>query len=67
MIYLYSKICCIHDSFQCEGRSYNEKSDIWALGCCLYEMSALKKAFDADNLPTLIHKIINVSQTINSI
>ncbi|KAF7637946.1 Protein kinase domain-containing protein [Meloidogyne graminicola] len=43
----------------CEGKSYNEKSDIWALGCCFYEMCTLNKAFDADNLPTLLNKIIN--------
>ncbi|KAI3421030.1 hypothetical protein GPALN_014657 [Globodera pallida] len=43
----------------CEGRPYNTKADMWAMGCCLYEMCALRKPFDADNLPTLIHKIIN--------
>ncbi|KAL7079544.1 hypothetical protein ACQ4LE_001766, partial [Meloidogyne hapla] len=43
----------------CEGKPYNEKSDIWALGCCFYEMCSLNKAFDADNLPKLLNKIIN--------
>ena len=26
---------------------YNQKSDMWALGCVLYEMLTLKKVFDA--------------------
>ena len=42
----------------CEGKSYDEKSDIWALGCVLYEIASLRKAFDAANLPALVLKIM---------
>ncbi|ELU11772.1 hypothetical protein CAPTEDRAFT_214238 [Capitella teleta] len=34
------------------------KSDIWALGCVLYELVSLKRAFEAQNLPALILKIM---------
>nr|KAJ3422715.1 Serine/threonine-protein kinase Nek8 [Polyrhizophydium stewartii] len=42
----------------CEGKPYNEKSDIWALGCVLYEIICLKKMFSAHNLPALVLKIL---------
>ncbi|KAJ8306377.1 hypothetical protein KUTeg_016922 [Tegillarca granosa] len=42
----------------CEGKPYNQKSDIWALGCVLYELASLKRAFEAANLPALILKIM---------
>lgn len=36
---------------------YNEKSDIWALGCLLYELCALAPPFDATNHLSLAVKI----------
>ncbi|XP_065674643.1 serine/threonine-protein kinase Nek8 isoform X2 [Hydra vulgaris] len=41
-----------------EGKSYNKKSDIWSLGCILYELITLKRAFDGDSLSSIIQKII---------
>ncbi|XP_017488086.1 PREDICTED: serine/threonine-protein kinase Nek8-like, partial [Rhagoletis zephyria] len=42
----------------CEGKEYDNKSDIWALGCILGEMCCLKKSFAASNLSQLVSKIM---------
>eukprot|EP00899_Mesostigma_viride_P029183 jgi/Mesvir1/944/Mv17498-RA.1 len=42
----------------CEDKPYNEKSDVWALGCVLYECCSLKHPFDAANQGALILKIL---------
>jgi len=42
----------------CEEKPYNEKSDVWALGCVLYEMCTFKHPFDANNQGALVLKII---------
>ncbi|XP_023219561.1 serine/threonine-protein kinase Nek1-like [Centruroides sculpturatus] len=45
----------------CENKPYNNKSDIWALGCVLYELCTLKHAFEAKNMKNLVLKIIRGS------
>nr|XP_020853483.1 serine/threonine-protein kinase Nek1 isoform X3 [Phascolarctos cinereus] len=45
----------------CENKRYNNKSDIWALGCVLYEMCTLKHAFEAGSMKNLVLKIISGS------
>ncbi|KAF5404745.1 hypothetical protein PHET_01566 [Paragonimus heterotremus] len=41
------------------NKPYNHKSDIWALGCVLYEMATLKHAFSAENFNALSYKIMS--------
>uniref|UniRef100_A0A8D2KWR7 non-specific serine/threonine protein kinase n=3 Tax=Varanus komodoensis TaxID=61221 RepID=A0A8D2KWR7_VARKO len=41
----------------CENRSYNNKTDIWSLGCVLYELCTLKHPFEGDSFPHLVLKI----------
>lgn len=41
----------------CQERPYSFGSDIWALGCVLFEMAALRVPFDAQNIQALVQKI----------
>ena len=43
----------------CEEKPYNEKSDIWALGCILYELCTFNHPFNAKSQGALILKILN--------
>ena len=43
----------------CRGKPYNQKSDIWAVGCVLYELTTFRHAFDATNLPALVMNIVS--------
>ncbi|KAF1336654.1 Nek protein kinase, partial [Globisporangium splendens] len=42
----------------CENKPYSYSSDVWSLGCVLYELCALKHAFDAPNIISLIFTIV---------
>nr|XP_039251160.1 serine/threonine-protein kinase Nek11-like [Styela clava] len=37
---------------------YDEKCDIWSLGCVLYEMCCLKHAFEGKSLMSVMYKIV---------
>jgi NIMA (never in mitosis gene a)-related kinase len=41
----------------CMERPYSFSSDIWALGCVLFELAALRVPFDAQSLQALVQKI----------
>ena len=41
-----------------KNKPYSYKSDVWALGCVLYELTTLNHAFDANSLNGLAQKII---------
>jgi NIMA (never in mitosis gene a)-related kinase len=40
------------------SKPYGTKSDVWSLGCCLYEMVSLKHAFDAKEMGSLVYKVL---------
>lgn len=46
----------------CQNLPYTYQSDIWALGCILYELCTLKHAFHAENLLGLVFKIVQDKQ-----
>mmetsp|Transcript_91962 Transcript_91962/g.145458 ORF Transcript_91962/g.145458 Transcript_91962/m.145458 type:complete len:395 (+) Transcript_91962:131-1315(+) len=41
----------------CQEKPYSFGSDVWALGCVLYELAALRVPFDAQNIQMLVQKI----------
>ncbi|XP_028679944.1 serine/threonine-protein kinase Nek4 isoform X1 [Erpetoichthys calabaricus] len=40
------------------NKPYNYKSDVWALGCCAYEIATLKHAFNAKDMNSLVYRIV---------
>ena len=47
----------------CQNKPYNEKSDIWALGCILYELITFRHPFTATNQAALFIKILHGNYT----
>ena len=56
----YAKTCIGTPYYLCpeawENKPYTNKSDIWALGCVLYELTTLKHPFEAGNFLKLCSK-----------
>ena len=46
----------------CQSKPYTYTSDVWSLGCILYELCTLKHAFSAENLLGLVFKIVQDKQ-----
>ncbi|KAK2959404.1 putative G2-specific protein kinase nimA [Blattamonas nauphoetae] len=44
-----------------QGEPYNEKSDLWAFGCVIYELCTFRKPFEAPNQAALLMKIMQAS------
>lgn len=45
----------------CQGKPYGRGSDIWAMGCVLFEICAKRVPFDAPNIASLVQKIVRGS------
>lgn len=47
------------------NQPYSYKSDVWSLGCCVYEMASLKHAFSATSIHALMAQVVQgkVSET----
>ena len=43
----------------CMEKPYNDKSDVWAIGCILYELCCFNYPFDAKSQGALLLKILN--------
>ena len=41
-----------------KGEMYNEKVDIWALGCIVYELCTLKCCFQEDNMQEFFNRVV---------
>lgn len=41
-----------------ESKAYDSKTDIWSLGCLIFELCALRPAFSSTNILQLAGKII---------
>ena len=42
----------------CSNKDYDTKSDVWAMGCILYELCALQYPFEAPNMKKLVDVIL---------
>ncbi|XP_071507726.1 uncharacterized protein [Diadema antillarum] len=47
----------------CQRQPYNQKSDMWAAGCILYELTTLRHPFDGPDFSTLVLRILRASYT----
>jgi NIMA (never in mitosis gene a)-related kinase len=41
----------------CNDEPYDHKSDVWALGCVLYETTMLRQAFEAKSMGAIVLKV----------
>ena len=57
-IWLWTLPLCSFSPELLQNQPYGEKADVWAIGCILYQMCALKPPFYSSNMLTLATKIV---------
>jgi len=50
----------------CKGEKYNFKSDIWMLGCLIYELCFLKRPFEGESISMIMIQIMNINPNFNT-
>lgn len=50
---------CYFSPELCQGKSYNNKSDVWALGVLLYELCAGRLPFESTTMKVLMREIVS--------
>ena len=53
-------LMCMQEVFS--EQAYDDKSDLWSLGCLLYELCTLSPPFTAKDQQTLATKVLNIIQ-----
>ena len=55
---LWVNVICCDSTIAITVICFPSQSDVWALGCCVYEMATLKHAFNAKDMNSLVYKIL---------
>jgi len=50
---------CYYSPERCRGQQYGTPSDVWALGCILFECLTLERPFKAQSLHDLVSSVLN--------
>ena len=62
-ITVFLSVVFVHSPEVVQGHPYGEKADVWAAGCILYQMSALKPPFYSTNMLALAKKVRGLLST----
>jgi serine/threonine protein kinase len=64
--FIKGKVACMSPE-QCRGETLDRRSDVFALGILLYELTAGKRPFEGDNDYAILHQIVDKDVTPPSV